>query len=183
MRRILKKVLANWRASPEQGGRSRFSPRIEMLEDRCLLANFVWTGAGGNSSWFTAGNWDRNAVPGAADRATFDGTEGANRSNATIDNQAVTIEELVLDKNYRGTLTLNRSLTITGFFSHHSGTIAGGSSLNIGTASDSAKASILGAVTYRGGASADIRVAENSELLFDTNPDSIQGAPVRTVTG
>ncbi|MFN9720117.1 MAG: hypothetical protein ACK58L_15570, partial [Planctomycetota bacterium] len=51
--------------------------RLEVLEDRSLLATIVWDGAadGGGSSvdanWMTAANWVGDVVPAAGDNLIF----------------------------------------------------------------------------------------------------------------
>ncbi len=45
-------------------------------------ATALWTGGGGTSNWFTASNWDINAVPTAADLAATDGTTAIGQTGA-----------------------------------------------------------------------------------------------------
>src|SRR5206468_8533797 len=47
-------------------------PRVELLEDRELLATAIWTGAStGNSNWSTAANWAGNTAPNSGDDLVF----------------------------------------------------------------------------------------------------------------
>jgi hypothetical protein len=45
-------------------------PRLEALEDRCLLATFYWI-LNGDGDFNVAANWDRHAVPGPGDDANI----------------------------------------------------------------------------------------------------------------
>ena len=45
---------------------------IEMLEQRLLLAQDMWTGGGDGKSWQDASNWSTKAVPGSSDDVTID---------------------------------------------------------------------------------------------------------------
>src|SRR5262249_17344684 len=73
-----------WRLCLEK----RVRPRLELLEDRTLLA--VWTGADG-SSWNDPLNWVGHKVP--TDSATFDNT--AQFSNCVVD-ASVSVGDLTL---------------------------------------------------------------------------------------
>ena len=42
---------------------------MEFLEQRLLMAQDVWTGAGDGKSWQDGSNWSLNAAPGASDSA------------------------------------------------------------------------------------------------------------------
>src|SRR5438552_4005754 len=42
-------------------------PWLELLEDRTLMANAVWSGAGDGLNWADPKNWNNNALPGSGD--------------------------------------------------------------------------------------------------------------------
>ena len=89
-----------------------------------LGATRTWTGLGPTNNWSDALNWSGNAVPGAADVASFDGTSA---KPATM-NVAVTINGLTIAAAYGGTITQSAAVTIgaTGF-SLAGASFAGGS--------------------------------------------------------
>lgn len=52
----------------------RVRPFLETLEDRCLLANYVWSGPQ-DGLWSDRTNWTPNGRPGAADTVIFNNTK------------------------------------------------------------------------------------------------------------
>ena len=81
----------------------------------------AWNG-GVDSSWQTAGNWDCNLVPGAADHASI-------TTNATIDLDAdVTVEELTMST---GTLDGNWNLSISDQLTWTGGTMSGNGAVTV----------------------------------------------------
>jgi hypothetical protein len=82
------------------GGRNslvkrRIALRLEALESRTVLAfSNIWTGAAGDSSWFTAGNWSSGQVPSFDDTVEIpagnviiptDTDSSATASSVTVD--------------------------------------------------------------------------------------------------
>ncbi|MBF0491131.1 MAG: hypothetical protein HQL15_11085, partial [Candidatus Omnitrophica bacterium] len=75
-----------------------------------------WTGAGSDSNWSTAANWDTGTTPTPFDDVTFDGTNhGVNNANPQKDSimdQSFTVHALTIN-GYTGTLSLAGNLNIT----------------------------------------------------------------------
>ena len=69
----------------------------------------TWTGLGPTNNWTDALNWSGNAVPGAADVATFDATSA---KNATI-NVAANVHGLAIAAGYAGTITQAAGIALT----------------------------------------------------------------------
>jgi hypothetical protein len=88
--------------------RRRFKPTLELLEQRLVLANCVWTGAFGNNSWFNSFNWANLTVPGAADTAAF--TQAA--PNCTLSGASTTVGCLII-QGWGGTLTIGDGSTLS----------------------------------------------------------------------
>jgi fibronectin-binding autotransporter adhesin len=80
-----------------------------MLESRQLLTAAVWTGAGSDSLFTDAANWQGNAVPTAGQDITF--PSGAARSTVTF-NSNETLGNIEFDASYTLTAT-NSSVVIT----------------------------------------------------------------------
>ncbi|MGZ6379047.1 MAG: hypothetical protein ACXWO2_10920, partial [Candidatus Limnocylindrales bacterium] len=88
-------------------------------------ATRTWTGLGPSNNWNDALNWSGNAVPGAADVATFDGTSS---KNATI-NVAANVLGVTIAAGYGGTITQAAGIAVTvgaTGFSQAAGAFAGG---------------------------------------------------------
>ena len=83
----------------------------------------TWTGLGPTNNWSDALNWSGNAVPGAADVASFDGTS----AKAATVNAAISINGLTIAATYSGAITQSAAVTIgaTGF-SQAGASFAGG---------------------------------------------------------
>jgi len=98
-------------------------------------ATFVWTGAV-SSDWFTPGNWNLNAVPGAGDDAEIPPVDAPFPiiigGSATVSSLTIyTGANLVIDPT--GALTTNGLLTNDGVFTINSnGTGAAGSYIDLG---------------------------------------------------
>jgi hypothetical protein len=69
-----------------------------------FAATITWSGAAGNSNWFTTNNWFGNAVPGAADDALIGTNGGTNAIILLTSNAAVKSLEIT-----------NRTLRFTGW--------------------------------------------------------------------
>jgi autotransporter-associated beta strand protein len=79
----------------------------------------VWTGAGTTDNWSDAANWDTDAVPGPTDGVIFDG--GSVKESHIDAGFGGTVTCITID-GYVGTITQERSLTITGDYIQSSGT-------------------------------------------------------------
>ncbi len=94
---------------------------------RTLGATRTWTGLGPTNNWSDALNWSGNAVPGAADVASFDATSS---KNATVNGGPTTsVLGLTISAGYTGTISqaAGVALTIGGTgFSQANGSFAGG---------------------------------------------------------
>ena len=120
----------------------------------------TWTGLGPTNNWTDALNWSGNAVPGAADVASFDATSV---KNATA-NAAVNVLGLTVGGGYTGTITQSAGVAITvgaTGYSQAGGSFAGGTAaitvngpftVSGGTfSSTTATLSVAGAYTHTGG--------------------------------
>src|SRR5437867_6155441 len=89
---------------PRQG----YRPRLETLEDRLAPANIVWSGGGADGNFTNDANWVGGVAPGSNDTAIFDPSQSGGAANAkkngTI-NAAVTVQALLLEGTYTGTVT------------------------------------------------------------------------------
>ncbi|MBI4432918.1 MAG: filamentous hemagglutinin N-terminal domain-containing protein [Candidatus Omnitrophica bacterium] len=119
----------------------------------------VWSATGGGAKkWSTASNWDTGVVPGVSDTVTFNGTS---LKDSQVDNNfGGTIAELNINSGYTGTITLQRSLSVTGNMSVGAGTFdaqnenltVGGLTVSGGTLDgDRADLDVNGNVTISGG--------------------------------
>ncbi|PKK91589.1 MAG: hypothetical protein CVV64_02645, partial [Candidatus Wallbacteria bacterium HGW-Wallbacteria-1] len=68
--------------------------------------DYVWSGV--DSVFETNTNWTPNGNPGAGDKVTFDNTTA---QDCTVAN-AATMDELIIDSGYTGTVTLNNDLNV-----------------------------------------------------------------------
>jgi autotransporter-associated beta strand protein len=87
---------------------------IEALESRRLLAADVWTGAGGDTAFTDAANWQGDAVPTTGQDVTF--PAGVNNTTVTVDG-ATTVGSIEFDASYTisgmGAITLNGNIAAT----------------------------------------------------------------------
>lgn len=91
------------------------------------LSAFTWTGAGGDNNWSTAANWHGGAAPSAAsDIAIFNYLCNAS-CTSNIDSN-VSIDSLILENDYTGTITQNAgvSLDFAEYFHVLGGSFIGG---------------------------------------------------------
>jgi hypothetical protein len=88
-------------------------------------ASKTWDGGcGADTSWSCAGNWSDNAVPGAGDTVTFN---SASTSSSTVDaGFAGTVASVNIGAGYTGTISLDRSLTVSTAFTQTAGTFTAG---------------------------------------------------------
>jgi hypothetical protein len=104
-----------------------------------FAASYTWDGGGTTNNWSDCNNWSTNVCPVAGDSVTFNSTSS---KDATIDSGwGGSITAITIAADYGGTITVSRSLTMSGAFS-----IAGGS-FNSG----SQTITFNGAVTISGG--------------------------------
>ena len=141
--------------------RRRSVPRLEHLEDRCLLAAISWDGDGDGVSWNDRFNWDTDTLPGAADDAIID---DGNANN-------------VLAVDYLGGTT-----TIKSLHNAENLELSGGGILTVsGTANNSGLVDVQsGSLSLSGGTSSgDFIVAAGAWLSFMTH----QLQPTSSVMG
>ncbi len=91
-----------------------------------FAATRTWDGGGGDNNWSTCANWDGPDIcPTSSDIATF---EGLSTKDATIDaGFAGSVTNLNINSGYTGTITQDRSLTVTTAYTQAAGTFAQGS--------------------------------------------------------
>ena len=124
-------------------------PSLELLEDRCLLANnYYWDPLNlGNLNWSLGSNWVNEALvryqngnpPTSADAIIFGNAQFSRNNpnaNATDDMAALqSIATFNITLQYTGTITLNRTnfatLDVTTQFTMLNGTVTGAESLTI----------------------------------------------------
>jgi hypothetical protein len=86
-----------------------------------FAATKTWTNGGGDGLWSNPLNWSTGSVPTSADTAVFDSTSVA---NASVDaSYAGTVGAIQINSGYTGTITLARSLTVTGNLTQAAGTM------------------------------------------------------------
>ena len=80
---------------------------------------FVWDGGGATNNWSDALNWNHDLVPEADDIVVFNVTSV---KDATVDASfAGAVSQIQLNSGYTGTITQNRSLDVSGDYTHVSG--------------------------------------------------------------
>ncbi len=108
---------------------------ILLLPNHVGAASYTWDGggtdgtcggaAGDGNKWSCAANWSSDIVPTSGDSVTFNGTS---TKNASIDASfAGSITTLTIASGYTGTITAQRSLTLSSAFTQSAGTFNGGS--------------------------------------------------------
>ena len=124
-------------------------------------ATRTWDGGcGEDTSWSCTANWSENAVPTAADTAVFTGVSGSSTVDTGFGGAVATLK---LEPGYSGTVSLARSLSVSGTFSQGGGTFTAGSqglatktliltggtfTASSGTTSIRGALSILGSATF-----------------------------------
>lgn len=88
---------------------------------------YTWDNGGGDGLWSTCTNWTSDTCPGAFDIARFD--PGTSDTSSTIDpGFAGSVNGILVEAGFTGTITQNRSLTLdSGGFEMYGGTFTGGS--------------------------------------------------------
>jgi hypothetical protein len=100
----------------------------------------TWDGGGTDAKWTTAANWSGDIAPAAGDTALFDTTSAKDAQIPT----AVSINSLILNSGYLGTVTQSGGITLTigtGSFIQGGGTFKGGTGYTV----------INGSLTQTGG--------------------------------
>ncbi len=95
-------------------------PRVELLEDRRVLATFAWDGGGDGVSWGDPLNWDNDSLPGPADDAvinvpgdiTIDHSANFTTINSLQSSEAITLSAGTL--NVTSTFQVDNTLTLAG---------------------------------------------------------------------
>lgn len=86
-------------------------------------ASYTWDGGGATENWSDCDNWSTNVCPVAADSVTFNTTS---TKNSIVDaSWGGTVTNITIQTGYSGTITLQRSLTVSASLSHGAGTIVG----------------------------------------------------------
>lgn len=95
-------------------------------------ASYTWDGGGTTDNWSDCANWSSDICPVAADAVTFNATS---TKNSIVDaGWTGTVTSLTIAAGYNGTVTLDRSLSVSGTFSQVTGVFnAGINTLTIGT--------------------------------------------------
>ncbi|HMC11964.1 MAG TPA: hypothetical protein VKH44_11765, partial [Pirellulaceae bacterium] len=109
-------------AARRQFIRRRFRQiRLEVLEDRRLLANVTWDGGGDGTTWGDRFNWSADTLPGASDDVVIDVPESATvryTTGNTSVQSLVSQEALIISG---GALTIGHSSAINGSFAIDAG--------------------------------------------------------------
>lgn len=100
------------------------------VQNETISANpFVWTGAGGNNAWSTAGNWSGGVAPTSSDRALFNGICSTNCS-PTI-SSSINVGGVRVAGTYAGIITqaAGQTISVQGYgWSQIAGTFTGANS-------------------------------------------------------
>src|SRR4051794_37777211 len=85
-----------FKGSSVRGRRGR--PGLEVLEQRLMLTQDVWTGGGDGKTWQDANNWSMKVVPGSPDDVTINvtnnltiGYNGTSSIQSIVDNAGIAI--------------------------------------------------------------------------------------------
>ncbi|MBC7456755.1 MAG: hypothetical protein H7235_00650, partial [Bdellovibrionaceae bacterium] len=92
--------------------------------------DYTWTGAGPDTNWTTATNWNGNIVPGSIHTAHFICAACTTHCLATI-NASISVAGIDIQTTYNSTITQAPGFTVTvgtSGFSQSGGTFAGGNS-------------------------------------------------------
>ncbi len=95
-------------------------PRVELLEDRRVLATFAWDGGGDGVSWGDPLNWDNDSLPGPADDAvinvagdiTIDHSANFTTIRSLQSSEAITLSAGTL--NVTSTFQVDNTVTLAG---------------------------------------------------------------------
>lgn len=125
--------------------------------------DFNWTGAGGNSNWNTAGNWQGGVVPGAGDVVAFQDSTCGGTCQASI-NVSSSVRGVRMYGTYTGTITQSSGATLTvgaKSWTQLGGTFSGGdSNITVNLPAISGKFSVTGG-TFTS-TSAQLRIARSN---------------------
>ncbi len=95
-------------------------------------ASYTWDGGGTTNDWSDCNNWSTNVCPLSTDNVTFNST--STKDSVVDASFGGTVLSVTLASGYTGTVSLSRSLNLTGTFSIASGTFtAGAQTLDIDT--------------------------------------------------
>ncbi|KKW28600.1 MAG: hypothetical protein UY72_C0066G0005, partial [Candidatus Uhrbacteria bacterium GW2011_GWD2_52_7] len=87
-------------------------------------ASYTWDGGGATNNWSDCTNWSTNVCPVAADTVTFNATS---TKDSVIDaGWGGSATSIVIASGYTGTVSLERTLALSGAFSIASGTFTAG---------------------------------------------------------
>lgn len=117
----------------------------------------IWDGGGGDNNGSTAANWSGNTAPLSTDVVIFDSTSS---KDAVLDASfPATIAGIVIEESYQGTVTLARSLAITGDLVVHGGALV---------VADPSTASLTvgGSVLHTGGVLQQERAVNDASVAF-----------------
>lgn len=105
---------------------------VSIYSSHVAAASYTWDGGGTTSNWSDCDNWSSNICPTAADTVTFNATS---TKASTVDAAWTgTVTSVTIAAGYSGTLSLERSLTLSGTFSQNTGVFDSGMhDLTIGT--------------------------------------------------
>ena len=116
---------------------------MQVLEQRLLLSQDVWTGGGDGKTWQDASNWSENAVPGSSDDVTINVGTGL-----TIDYNGTSSIQNIVD-NAALDIT-GGSLTVTSGTSQVSGSLTVGAGATLSASGSGTTFTASGATTIDG---------------------------------
>ena len=105
------------RTRKQNGVKTSFRPRFDVLENRITPVQDIWRGGGGTIFWSTNANWSLGQAPGPDDTAVFNDTSKIGNAfvNCVADPLMAGTTFNSLDMSgYGGTLFLRQSLTFNG---------------------------------------------------------------------
>ncbi len=164
---------------------------MEFLEQRLLMAQDVWTGAGDGKSWQDGKNWSLNAAPGASDSALinagstltilYNGSssiESLADNNAGIDITGGSLQVTAGTSQVGGALTVAAGATLTASGSGVNFTATGATTIDGANlyAASGATLALPGATSYTGSNSSTLEATGSGSILDLSHLTALAGA-------
>lgn len=87
-----------------------------LIPSHVVAASYTWDGGGVTNNWSDCANWTSDICPTAGDSATFNSTS---TKDSVIDTSfSGVVNVLTIQGSYTGSVTMERSLTLTNSFTH-----------------------------------------------------------------
>lgn len=181
----LKKWFGSSRPAFHRGRRALLT--VEALEDRTLLANYVWTGGGLSFKWSDPKNWlaDKQAAkfaPDKDDSVTFDSTGFKGKIYSSIVDELFTVNNLTINSSYKKYLKIGAGLSLTVLESTtiSGGELTGRGTLFIGSTDPDEKSKAQPSFVWTGGSLSD---ASGKIIVLDGGTATIKSTSEKAIDG